>query len=286
MSLRRIIRNLIEPIAGAAFIGLWVVAEAGRLPNVVVFVLFGLSIALTRLAPRIALVVLFAGLTASTVATAIFPRLPLDQSNFDYPMTWLHPMTSTDWPAYAVALIVPALVAATATRRTLRVSLIAAGIAPIWLAALIASAQELPWNHGRLVDWVNIQLDLPDGIRVFIAFAVILVLLSAFVWSIGWGIGGVARFIHTLMRDPVLRVRMNDAFRLGRDQDGPALTARERDVLLLISDGKSNAEIARALFLSEATVKSHLRSILSKLGLKSRTEIAAYAWRTGLVQVV
>ncbi len=280
------IRHLIEPLAGLAFAGLWFVAEIGRFPNLVVFALFGAAIAMSRLAPRIALVVLLTGLSASTVGTVLFPHLPADQSNFPYPTTWLHPMNATDWPAYAAVLLVPALVAATADRRTLRMSLIAAAIAPVWLAALIASAQELPWNHGRLVEWVNLQLELSNEVRAFIAFAVILLVLSAFVWVIGWAIGGFARFISTLMRDPVLRVRFNDAFRLGREQDGPALTARERDVLLLVSDGKSNAEIARALFLSEATVKSHLRSILTKLGLKSRTEIAAYAWRTGLVQVV
>jgi len=95
----------------------------------------------------------------------------------------------------------------------------------------------------------------------------------------------VVRFVQTLLRDPVIRVRINDAFGLGAEGE-PSLTARERDVLLLISDGKSNAEIAAALFLSEATVKSHLRSILVKLGLKSRTEIVAHAWRTGMVQAV
>jgi DNA-binding CsgD family transcriptional regulator len=89
------------------------------------------------------------------------------------------------------------------------------------------------------------------------------------------------------MRDPLIRVRIKDALRLGPEPgDAPNLTARERDVLLLVSDGKSNAEIATALFLSEATVKSHLRSILTKLGLKSRTEIVAHAWRTGMVQAI
>ncbi len=286
MSLRRIALVVAAPAVGIAFVVLWTVAEAGRSPNLAVFLLFGLAIALVGLAPRIALVVLFVGLGASTVATAMFPHVPLDQSDFVYPTTWFHPMNATDWPAYAVVLIIPAVVAATASRRTLRVSLIAAALAPVWLAALIASAQELPWNHGRLVEWLNIQLDLPYQVRVFLAFAVILLMLSAMGWIVGWGIGGVLRFLRTLMRDPILRVRINDAFRVGREQDGPALTARERDVLLLISDGRSNAEIAKALFLSEATVKSHLRSILTKLGLKSRTEIVAHAWRTGMVQAI
>jgi DNA-binding NarL/FixJ family response regulator len=101
---------------------------------------------------------------------------------------------------------------------------------------------------------------------------------------VGWGAAGAVRFLRTLMRDPLIRVRVKDALRLTPDApDLPKLTTRERDVLLLIADGKSNAEIATALFLSEATVKSHLSSILSKLGLKSRAEIIAHAWRTGMV---
>jgi DNA-binding CsgD family transcriptional regulator len=285
MSLRRIARNLIEPVAGAAFIALWIVAEAGRQPNFIVFALFGIAIAVSRLAPRIALVVLLAGLVACTVATAMFPQLPAsrDLTHFDYPVTPLHPMTATDWPAYAAVLLVPALVAAWASRRSRRISLVAATIAPIWLAALIASAQELPWNRGRLIRWVHLPVSVE--LQAFIAFSVLLLAAGLILWAACWGIGGTIRFVKTLMRDPVIRVRINDAFGIGREE-APLLTARERDVLLLVSDGKSNAQIATALFLSEATVKSHLRSILTKLGLKSRTEIVAHAWRTGMVQAI
>jgi len=271
---------MIEPVAGAAFLGLWLLAEFGRQPNFVVFALFGVAIALSRLAPRIALVVLFAGLAAATIALVTFPRLP---ASGDLPVTPLHPINANDWPSYAAVLIVPALVAVWATRRTLRISLVAGLVASVWLAALLASAPDLPWNHGRLVNWINIPMS-PE-LRGFLAFALITVALGLALWATGWVTGGAIRFVRTLMRDPVIRVRINDAFGLGREE-GPALTARERDVLLLVSDGKSNAEIASALFLSEATVKSHLRSILTKLGLKSRTEIVAHAWRTGMVQAL
>jgi DNA-binding NarL/FixJ family response regulator len=55
----------------------------------------------------------------------------------------------------------------------------------------------------------------------------------------------------------------------------PAMSHRERQVLALVRDGLTNAEIAKCLFLAESTVKSHLSSIFTKLGVRSRKEVAA-----------
>jgi DNA-binding NarL/FixJ family response regulator len=63
-----------------------------------------------------------------------------------------------------------------------------------------------------------------------------------------------------------------------------ALTEREREVLQLVAQGKSNLEIAQALVISESTVKNHLRNILGKLHLRNRIEAAVYAVRQGLVE--
>ena len=63
------------------------------------------------------------------------------------------------------------------------------------------------------------------------------------------------------------------------------LTDRERDVLHLIARGMSNSEIGRELFLSEATIKTHVTRVLSKLGLKSRTQAVVVAYESGLVRV-
>jgi DNA-binding NarL/FixJ family response regulator len=69
----------------------------------------------------------------------------------------------------------------------------------------------------------------------------------------------------------------------GGEARAPAtLTAREREVLTEVARGRSNREIANALHLSEKTVKTHVSSVLAKLGLADRTQAALYAVRAGI----
>src|SRR5205823_4157747 len=75
------------------------------------------------------------------------------------------------------------------------------------------------------------------------------------------------------------------AAKLAERVSGETLSAREIEVLKLMAQGKSNKEIGSALFISEGTVKSHVKAIFAKMNVISRTEAVANATRRGLIQL-
>ncbi|MER7460434.1 response regulator transcription factor [Micromonospora sp. NPDC126480] len=95
---------------------------------------------------------------------------------------------------------------------------------------------------------------------------------------------------HAMLGPPVAR-RMLDWFRSSNDPVGvpyPAvannLTGREREILLLTAQGMSADEIARKLFISVATVRTHLYRLRCKLQLKDRAQLVSFAYQTGLAR--
>jgi len=89
------------------------------------------------------------------------------------------------------------------------------------------------------------------------------------------------RAVHSGLRRIPAAVAERLAVRMG----GPGLTSRELDVLALIVKGNSNKEIASALTISEATVKTHINNILSKLGASDRTQAATMALQRGIIHL-
>ncbi|WP_307792067.1 response regulator transcription factor [Streptomyces verrucosisporus] len=86
---------------------------------------------------------------------------------------------------------------------------------------------------------------------------------------------------HVLLQPEVARALLGQEGAGGGPGRGTSLTEREREVLALIADGRSNREIARRLVLSEKTVKTHVSNILMKLDLADRTQAALWAVRHG-----
>jgi DNA-binding NarL/FixJ family response regulator len=91
----------------------------------------------------------------------------------------------------------------------------------------------------------------------------------------------VVRQIHAGKK----RIPQEIAAHLAEHMSDEALTPRERDVLQHVAGGNRNKDIAERLFISEETVKVHIKHIMEKLGARDRTEAVAIAVRRGIIQL-
>jgi DNA-binding NarL/FixJ family response regulator len=96
---------------------------------------------------------------------------------------------------------------------------------------------------------------------------------------------GDALLAPAITRRLVERFARRDSATAAIHRDLAALTPRELEVMRLLAQGLSNAELAARLRLSEATVKTHVGRILAKLGLRDRAQVVVVAYETGLVSV-
>lgn len=100
------------------------------------------------------------------------------------------------------------------------------------------------------------------------------------------GVRAVARG-EELLAPSITRRLIEEFTRTGRQAPPPGfgrLTEREREVLVLVARGRSNAEIARELFISVETVKTHVARVLAKLGVRDRVQAVVSAYESGLVR--
>lgn len=103
-------------------------------------------------------------------------------------------------------------------------------------------------------------------------------------------IGEVLEAIETVMAggsyfSPQLLASLTDRMRTREDAEDEQLSAREREILVLICRGLSNQEIADELFISKRTVDKHRANILEKTGCKNTASLVVYAIRNGVVEV-
>lgn len=173
------------------------------------------------------------------------------------------------WTGYLVLVPVPALVAYGAEVRGRTLGKIAVAAITVSIAALLsvpALSVSGAWGMMSGQPW-------PDSLPSFAAAALTCAAIAAAGWFAGLK-------LLRVKNGPVKRSQP-----LGASSELLAtLSPREREMFLQVAEGRSNAEIATSAFITEATVKTHVSSILTKLSLNSRSELIAYAWSNELIK--
>jgi DNA-binding CsgD family transcriptional regulator len=265
----RLLRRWLPVAGGAVFLTLWVIAEAGRwaiLEKTLVFALLAIAIALSERLPLVSL----GGLLGVQVLQLV---------------GLVHEPESTTWPMYLAGPIIALVVGANASRLA-RIIAVPAGLA---FAVLVALLMVYPrGSQGGWASWTG-QISGPNDLTPVRdhpmqgdLLGIGLISAGLFLGALAVGIlyrssrSGVIRRLWDLSEatqaEPPTGPSLDDDARLS------ALSPREREIFVLLAQGLSNAEIADASFVSESTVKSHVRAILRKLELRSRSQVVAFAY--------
>jgi DNA-binding CsgD family transcriptional regulator len=191
---------------------------------------------------------------------------------------WPTRFSQVSWVAYLGLLAVSAGLFASSRSRVRLVALVAACVWAIAAAALLT----LP-SLSLSGMWGTINgktVESPEVLQGFAIWSVVGLLATSYLWFLS----------H---RSRARRADRTNSTSAATDADAPAphsdrsaslgrLSSREQDIFRLVVQGMSNAEVARSAHIEESTVKTHLTSILSKLGLSSRVQLVVYAYEHGL----
>jgi DNA-binding CsgD family transcriptional regulator len=224
---------------------------------VAVAVGFAFAIALCRVSP--------------IAAFSIVGGLLLAQTLF-----WPARFSQVSWDAY-LGLLFLSLAAAIFGGRLFR--WIALGLSIVFATAVSAllNFPELSMS-GRWGTINGLPNSAPAMMQGFVIWAVVVCGLVVGAWFVGRAIRLRTRGARLAPKAASDDVRARDASAI------KGLSERERDIFLLAAEGLTNREIAQRASIAESTVKSHLNSISTKLGLASRAQLVAYAYRTGILQ--
>jgi DNA-binding CsgD family transcriptional regulator len=255
------LRPLAEPLVGFAFFAWCMVVFSGALSldNVgmrrtialwmTLIGLIGLSVALSRRMPAVAIGVSLAVI----VIQVVWPIARF----------W-----KDGWPVYSGLALVALSLGLSAPARLRRTAAVFVGLIAVLSSALM-TIPALGSNGWALVFGYSASQGEGTALRNF-CFVLAIAMLAYFG---SWLLGCFVRYRRAL---PVAS-RSSDAL--------DALTAREREVFDLAARGMTNPEIASELYVSEATVKSHMTSILTKLAVSSRAGLIALAHENSLMGV-
>lgn len=278
-------RPYVEPLAGGLLLGIWWLLESSKIvtfvpmrsdtfatnPYAVLGAIgFALAIAVCRVRPAVALT-LAGGLVALQV------------------LFWPMRFGQTSWIAYLLLIILAVGCGAYSRGRSRKLMLSGS----LLIAVVVSALLTLPslsisgvWGTINGKPWQS-----PEVLQGFLIWTVVIVLLTVAAWKVG------ARNRHLGIpgaRDPddfqgiqdakPATVESQSGFPESRSRPDlfESLSPREREIFRLVARGLSNVEVAAAANIGESTVKTHLSSILTKLGLASRTQIVVYAYESGL----